>query len=169
MAKDAVHAMLGHLLDAFLLSAVPLATESERKRNSNPRKLYPADPGLIKAFDASGRTNQGHTLETVVLNELERRKAVVGYVKTTDGLEVDFLARYPGGREELLQVCADLSAPETLARELRAMTAAAKDYSRAARRLLVRDRSALDYAKDVPIEAQPVCEWLLADQAADQD
>jgi len=51
VAKDAVHAMLGHLLDAFLLSAVPLATDSARQRNSNPRRLYPADPGLIKAFD----------------------------------------------------------------------------------------------------------------------
>ena len=169
VAKDAVHAMLGHLLDAFLLSAVPLATDSERKRNSNPRKLYPADTGLIKAFDASGRTNQGHALETVVLNELERRKAEVGYVKTTDGLEVDFLARYPGAGEELLQVCADLSVPETRARELRAMTAAAKEHPRAARRLLVIDRDALAQVKASAIEAQPACEWLLADQAAQQD
>jgi uncharacterized protein len=55
-----VHAMLGHLLDAFLLSAVSLATASERQRNSNPRKIYPADPGFIKAFDTSGRANVGH-------------------------------------------------------------------------------------------------------------
>ena len=165
VAKDAVHAMLGYLQDAFLLSAVPLATDSERQRNSNPRKLYPADTGLIKAFDASGRTNQGHALETVVLNELERRKAEVGYVKTTDGLEVDFLARYPGGGEELLQVCADLSVADTRARELRAMTAAAKEHPRAARRLLVLDRDALAQVKEFAIEAQPVCEWLLADQA----
>ena len=140
VAKDAVHAMLGHLLDAFLLSAVPLATDSERRRNSNPRKLYPADPGLIKAFDASGRSNLGHALETAVLNELERRGAEVGYVKTGDGLEVDFLARRPGAGEELIQVCADLSSPETRARELRALTAAAKDHPRATRRLLVLDR-----------------------------
>ena len=102
VAKDAVHAMLGHLLDAFLLSAVPLATDSERQRNSNPRKLYPADLGLIKAFDASGRSKLGHALETAVLNELERRGAEVGYVKTGDGLEVDFLARRPSAREELI-------------------------------------------------------------------
>jgi predicted AAA+ superfamily ATPase len=63
VAKDAVHAMLGHLMDAFLLSAVPIATVSERQRNSNPRKPYPADPGLIKAFDASGRANLGHALD----------------------------------------------------------------------------------------------------------
>ena len=143
VAKDAVHAMLGHLLDAFLLSAVPLATDSERQRNSNPRKLYPADPGLIKAFDASGRANLGHALETVVLNELERRGAEVGYVKTGDGLEVDFLARHPAAGEELIQVCADLSVAETRARELRALTAAAKEHPRATRRLLVLDRDAL--------------------------
>ena len=169
VAKDAVHAMLGYLQDAFLLSAVPLATDSERQRNSNPRKLYPADTGLIKAFDASGRTNQGHALETVVLNELERRKVEVGYVRTTDGLEVDFLARYPGGEEELLQVCADLSAPETRVRELRAMTAAAKEYPRARQRLLVVNRDALVHMKGGGIEAQPVSEWLLADQTAPQD
>ena len=97
VAKDAVHAMLGHLLDAFLLSAVPLATDSERQRNSNPRKLYPADPGLIKAFDASGRSNLGHALETVVLNELERRGAEVGYVKTERRARGG-LPRPPSGR-----------------------------------------------------------------------
>lgn len=119
VAKDAVHAMLGHLLDAFLLSAVALATESERKRNSNPRKLYPADPGLIRAFDVSGRANQGHALETAVFNELERRKAEVGYVKTDGGLEVDFLARYPDAGAELIQVCVDPSVARTRAACLR--------------------------------------------------
>ena len=162
VAKDAVHAMLSYLLDAFLLSAVPLATDSERKRNSNPRKLYPADPGLIKAFDASGRANLGHALETVVLNELERRGAEVGYVKTSDGLEVDFLARHLAAGEELIQVCADLSAPETLSRELRALMAAEKEYPRAVRRLLVLDRDALARVSAPGVEAQPAYEWLLA-------
>ncbi len=55
VSKDSVHALLGHLTDAYLLQAVPLHTASERQRNSNPRKIYPADPGLIHAFDASGR------------------------------------------------------------------------------------------------------------------
>lgn len=76
--------MLGHLLDAFPISAAPLATDSERQRNSNPHKLSPADPGLIKAFDASDRSNLGHALETAVLNELERRGAEVGSIKTDE-------------------------------------------------------------------------------------
>lgn len=162
VAKDAVHAMLGHLTDAFLLTAVPLATDSERKRNSNPRKIYPADPGLVRAFDASGRTNLGHALETAVLNELERRGAVVGYVKTAAGLEVDFLARYPASGEELLQVCSDMSSEATRTREVRALEAAATEYPRAVRRLLVMDRDSVPRTETPGIRIQPAWEWLLA-------
>lgn len=166
VAKDAVHAMLGHLMDAFLIGAVPLATESERQRNSNPRKLYPADPGLIRAFDASGRSNLGHALETAVFNELERRGAEVGYVKTRGGLEVDFLVRYPGAGEDLIQVCTDLSSAETRARELRALAEAAREHQHAAQRLLVLDRDAVALARTAGVEAQPAYEWLLTRQAA---
>lgn len=163
VAKDAVHAMLGYLLDAFLLSAVPLATESERRRNSNPRKLYPVDPGLIRAYDTSGRSNLGHALETAVLNELERRKAEVGYVKTEEGFEVDFHVRHLVGGEELVQVCADLSAPETLDRELRALGQAAQTLPRATRRLLVLARDPAMPVEVSGVCVQPAYEWLLAE------
>ena len=160
VAKDAVHAMLAYLTDAFLISAVPLATESERKRNSNPRKIYPVDPGVIRAFDASGRANTGHALETAVLNELERRGAEVGYVKTAGGLEVDFHAWFPGRGEELIQVCADPSAEPTREREVRALAEAGREHPRARRRLLVRT---VDHVFDVPgVEVEPAWKWLLS-------
>lgn len=165
VARDAVHALLGHLVDAFLLSEVPLATDSERKRNSNPRKIYPADPAFIPAFDASGRGNVGHALETVVLNELERRRAEVAYVKTADGLEVDFLARHPADGEELIQVCADLSSAETRTRELRALATSAQEHPRAVRRLLVLDRDARIGSRVPGLEVLPAYEWLLAEPA----
>jgi len=162
VAKDAVHAMLGYLWDAFLLSAVPLATDSERQRNSNPRKIYPADTGLIRAFDPSGRANRGPALETAVLIELERRRADVGYIKNADASEVDFLARYPGAQEEIIQVCADLSDQATRARELGAFAGAAANHSRAIRRLLVLDRDAMAGAAPPGLEVQPAYEWMLA-------
>ena len=164
IAKDAVHAMLGHLIDAFLLSSVPLATASERRRNTNPKRLFPVDPGMIQAFDTSGRSNLGHALETVVLNELERRGAEVAYVKTPDGFEVDFLARFRAAGEELIQVTADLSSPTTLERELRALEKAALEHPRARRRLLVMHRESLSGAATPGVEVQPVYEWLLQDE-----
>jgi predicted AAA+ superfamily ATPase len=142
---------------------VPLATDSERRRHSNPRKLYPADPGLIRAFDASGRSNLGHALETVVLTKLERRHADAGYVKTHDGFEVDFLASDPASGRELIQVVADVSSPDTIARELRGLASAAAEHPRAHKRLLVLDRDAATRVKATAVEVQPAYEWLLGE------
>ena len=142
---------------------LPPGHESERQRNSNPRKRYPADPGLIKAFDASGRANLGHALETSVLNELDRRGAEIGYVKTADGGEVDFLSRHPGAGEELIQVCADPSSPEILARELDALSTAATEHPDGRSRLLVLDRDAAARVRAPGVEVLPAYEWLLAE------
>ena len=162
IGKDTVHSMLGHLIDAFLISTVSIATESERQRNSNPRKIYPADPGLIAAFAASGRPHTGHALETIVFHELDRRDAEISYVKCGGDLEVDFLAHYPDGHAELIQVCADLSDPATRERELRAMQAAASLHPQATRRLLVLNRDAMAGAKAPPgLVIEPASDWLL--------
>ena len=161
IGKETVHDMMSHLIDAFLVSAVPIATESERQRNSNPRKIYPADPGMILAFDSSRRSNIGHALETSVFHELERRKAEIGYVRCGVDLEVDFLARYPAGGEELIQVCADLGAPKTRDRELRALATAAARYPNATCRLLVLNRNAAAGTSAQGIIIESAADWML--------
>ena len=128
VAKDTLHAYFGHLEDAFLIRTLPIAADSERRRMVNPRKVYPVDPGLIPVFDRAGRANEGHALETVVALELERRGAEAAYVRTREGFEVDFLARFPDGGEQLIQVCADLDAAGTRDREIRGLLAAAGEH-----------------------------------------
>lgn len=128
VAKDTLHAYLGHIEDAFLVRTLCVATESERRRMVNPRKAYPVDTALIPIFHRSRRANTGHALETCVLLELERRGAETAYVRTPGGFEVDFLARYPEGHEELIQVCASLDSPGTQDREVRALLDAAREY-----------------------------------------
>jgi predicted AAA+ superfamily ATPase len=162
VAKDTVHALLDHLIDAFVIAAIPVATESERRRNTNPRKVYPADPGLIDAFDASGRPNTGHALETAVYNELARRRAEVAYVKSADGLEVDFLARHPDGRQELIQVCADIADPSTWERETRALDAARDEHPRAERTVIVLDSVATRAFAHPKTRVVAAHQWLLA-------
>jgi len=161
IGREAVQDLFDHLVDAFLVSAIPVATESERRRNTNPRKVHPVDPGLIKAFDASARAQTGHALETAVFDELERRRLDVAYVRTEEGFEVDFLARAPDGDAELIQVCADLSAAGTLERESRALESASKEHPDAERRVLVLDRDGVVSAHAAGIVAVPAYEWLL--------
>lgn len=160
IAKDTLHSYLGHLEDAFLVRTVSIATDSERRRMVNPRKAYPIDPGLIPIFDHSGKANLGHALETCVLLELDRRGADVSYVHTSAGREVDFLARYPTGREELIQVCASLDDPTTREREMQALIEAAPDYPAATRSLIALDIPA---AIDIPpgITLHRAVDWML--------
>jgi hypothetical protein len=49
-------------------------------------------------------------------------------MRTADGFEVDFLARYPAGEEELNQVCSDLEEANTKVRELRALIAVGGEH-----------------------------------------
>jgi predicted AAA+ superfamily ATPase len=162
VAKDTVHALLDYLMDAFLIGSVPVATESERRRNTNPRKVYPADPGLIDAFDASSRPNTGHALETAVYNELSRRGADVAYVKTKDGFEVDFLARHADGRQELIQVCADASDASTWQREVRALDSAHSEHPRAERTVILLDLVSTRAVRHPHTRILPAHQWLLA-------
>ena len=164
VSKDSVHALLGHLVDTYLLQMVPLHTTSERQRNSNPRKIYPADPGLIHAFDASGRANTGRALKTAVFNELQRRGADAAYVKTPEGFEVDFLAAHRDGRRELLQVCADPSTPDARERELRALGDAEKTLSKVPATLLVLTQEQVIALSGSGLRVVPAYEWMLAEQ-----
>jgi len=163
VSKDSVHMLLAHLIDSYLLSTVPLHTTSERQRNSNPRKVYPADPGLIQAFDTSGRTNVGHALETAVFNELERRGADVSYVKTVEGFEVDFHVRHRTGTRELLQVCADPAAEEAREREARALDSASRSAPKASAALLVLTQEQALAVAGGTFRTRPAYEWILGE------
>lgn len=164
VSKDALHAMLSHLEDAFLIRLVPLHTSSERQRQSNPRKAYPVDPGLITAFDRSGRPNTGHALETTVLVELERRHCECAYVRTKEGYEVDFLATPRTGRPVLIQACADVSDAEACAREFRALSAAMSEHKKLPGLLLTASSTGLSRAQaEAPagVTVRPAWEWML--------
>jgi predicted AAA+ superfamily ATPase len=161
VARDHLYAFLSHLEDAFLVQTIPVATDSEKRRQVNPRKAYPGDTALIPVFDRSGKANPGHTLETAVFIELQRRRAEVAYVKTAKGFEVDFLAHLADGTEELIQVCAAVDDPATLTREVRALQDATTEHPRA-RQLILTLESRLPFpAVPSPIQILPAWQWML--------
>ena len=167
VGKDTLHTLLGHLEDTFLVRVIALHTASERQRMVHPRKVYPVDPGLIPVYDRTGRLNLGHALETTVLVELERRGCEVSYVRTSEGFEVDFLARSPEGHWTLAQVCADLSDAGTRERELRSLLAAAAEYPDAKPLLITLNAIPPQPALPAPLRWQPAAAWLLDEIGAD--
>ena len=167
VGKDTLHAYLAHLEDAFLIRTISLHTASERQRMVNPRKAYPVDPGLIPVYERTGRPNWGHALETVAFLELERLGFDLAYVRTTEGLEVDFLASRPGEAPLLVQVCADVDDPETYEREVRSLAAAAKEHRRARPLLVTLESTPPRQGLPPPLEWKCAAEWLLGGTGVD--
>lgn len=161
VGRETLYELLDHLEDAFMLQAVPIATDSEKRKQVNPRKVYPVDHGLTPVFDRSQKANTGHSLEVAVHNELLRRGAEVAYVKTKNGYEVDFLSRNPDGGESLIQVCASIDDSETLAREVRALQDAAVEHQ-GGRLLLLTAASRLPFPEvPEPIQVLSAWQWIL--------
>ena len=161
IAKDSLHQLLAHLEDAFVIQTLRLASDSLRRQQVNPRKVYPADTALSYLY--SGKVNWGHALETVVFHQLQRQGAELGYVRTAKGFEVDFYSRDPQGKTALIQVCTELGNSKVLMREVRALQDAALLYPEA-ELLLIGFNAPVDMALPDVITFIPAIEWLLEEK-----
>jgi predicted AAA+ superfamily ATPase len=97
----------------------------------------------------------------LVYLRLRRQKADIAYVKTAKGFEVDFLARYIEGRQELIQVCFDIGDAETREREVRALLAASTEHPQASLLLLTAHHSLPEIDLPASIRIIPAGEWML--------
>lgn len=124
VSKMTIHDYLGYIEDAYLVFAVPLYSKSIRKTQTNPRKIYTIDTGLINAYTSQSSENFVHLFENLVYIELRRRGHEVYYYLTKDRYEVDFLTKDHNNQLHLYQVVWDTNHPDTMQRELRALKAA---------------------------------------------
>jgi len=161
VAKTTLHEYLDYLQDAFLLRTIHIHTRSERKRMVNPIKPYVIDTGLAAAFSLMPEPEIGHLLENCILLELHRRAARVTYLITDSGFEVDFVAQYPDGSVEVIQVSSDLSDPLTRQREYRALSDISSTWPNA--HFLIINLSDEDTVnlEDLTIRITPAWKWLL--------
>lgn len=65
--------------DVLLLHVIERHNASLHKQNTNPRKIYAIDNGLINAMVAGRNKNEGRFLENLLLLELRRRYADLYY------------------------------------------------------------------------------------------
>lgn len=155
-----------YLQDAYLFFGVDSFSFKHKERVRRPRKMYGIDPGLIRAVSGT-MENRGLMLENVVFVELLRRGRTIKYYADVQGkYEVDFVVGRDNAPEEttLIQVCTDLSKPQTRERELRGLAQAAKAFHDLPdERLLVltlNDREPKEFGGHL-IKCKPVWEWML--------
>lgn len=161
VGQEALFDMMGFLEDAFMIRPVSMYADSESKRNRNPRKVYPIDPGLISVYERAGRENHGRRLENAVLLELQRRGYHASWARADKDLEVDFLAEHPVAEPLLMQVALDVSSESTLDREVRALEAAARIHPDAMPLLITLDFTPPARPLPAHLRWQSATEWLL--------
>jgi uncharacterized protein len=127
VGKDTLYAYLGYLEDAFLIFCVPIFTESLRLKQTNPKKIYAIDNGLILANTFNLSENLGKLLENQVYLDLRREGKTIFYYHTTQGYEIDFITQDASGKYEMIQVAWDLNDPDTFERETRALEKAQQE------------------------------------------
>lgn len=127
--KDCLYDYTQHIEDAFLAFSVPLYSESIRKVQVNPKKIYAIDTGLIRAMTLDHTKDLGRLFENLIYLDLRRQGLIIHYYLTKERYEVDFLVQTRQGKRELIQVTWDMVDHETKIREERALAAAINELN----------------------------------------
>ena len=127
VSKTTIHDYLSYLEDVFLIFTVPLFSDSVRKTQTNPRKIYAIDSGLANAYIFNRDKNIGHWFENLIYLDLRRAGYKIYYYLTKDRYEIDFLTIDFLGKFSLIQVAWDVKDHETMQREQRALRCAEEE------------------------------------------
>lgn len=127
IGKDLLYEYLDYIEDAYLAFSVPLYDLSIRKVQTNPKKIYAVDPGMVRSVTLNYDQNLGRLFENIVYLDLRRQGYRVNYYLTAERYEIDFLAESGRGEKKFFQVAWDITDPKTLEREQRALEAGMKE------------------------------------------
>jgi predicted AAA+ superfamily ATPase len=123
-----------HLEDAYLTAFMPRFSHSARVRSVNPKKIYVADPGLVKVASLSFSDDRGRMLENAVYWQL-RRQGMEPFYFNEKNAECNFVTMRSGNKPLLMQVCHELT-PANRQREQRGLSAA-MDFFQAEEGLII--------------------------------
>ncbi len=127
IGKDILYEFADHIEDAYLAFSIGIYDKSIRKVQTNPKKIYAIDPGLVRAITLDIDSNRGKLFENVIFLDLKRLDCKISYYLTSDRYEVDFLIQTPDGKKKLLQIVWDQGDAKTYMREQRALEIAMKE------------------------------------------
>ena len=127
IGKDLLYEYVDYMEDAFLAFSVAVYDKSVRKAQTNPKKLYAIDPGLVRAVTLDYESDLGRLFENIVFLDLKRLGCSINYYLTAERYEIDFLVQTSRGHKKFFQVAWDTQDLQTLEREERALQAGMKE------------------------------------------
>lgn len=126
-SKDSLYEYASYIEDIYLCFFVSLYDKSLRKTESNPKKIYAIDTGMIRALTLDYENDLGRLFENIIYLELRRLGCHVNYYLTSERYEIDFIVKTPQGHKKFFQVVWDMKNPKTCHREQRALEAGIKE------------------------------------------
>lgn len=155
-----------YLHAAFLNYFVNRFSWKTKEQEKSFKKAYCVDTGLATAVGFFPDKNIGFLAENTVFVELLRRgykKDEVYYWKGSNKKEVDFVLKRDS-KLELIQVCLDVSRPETKDREIKALLSAMDELNLSAGSILTRDYKNEEIFSGKTVQFVSIEDWLLARQ-----
>ncbi|WP_291323673.1 ATP-binding protein [Desulfonatronospira sp.] len=123
VGKNTLYDFLDYAQTVFLVRTLYPYDRSLAARELGEKKVYAIDTGLYDAVEYRFSEDTGKSLENAVFLELWRTGTELFFYRG-DNLECDFLRMERGRAVEAIQVCFDLSDPETRHREVKGLMAA---------------------------------------------
>jgi predicted AAA+ superfamily ATPase len=162
-SRDALREYIAWAEDSWLLFTVPIHAASHKVQERNYRKVYAIDWALAIRNSLVWDGSYSQALENLVYLHLRRNHSRVRYYLTRSRRqEVDFLVSDDRGTPFLaVQVCQDISHPDTLRRELGPLVATARFFGTRENLIVCRGTPQTFETDGVTVHAVPVWDWLL--------
>ncbi len=162
-SRDSVRDYLRWAEDAWLMCTVPIYSHSQKDQERNYKKVYCIDWALAVRNSNVWDGSFARALENLVYLHLRRSyDRLYYYLTRSKRREVDFIAVDNRGNPALaVQVCSDLSAPETVEREVAPLAATARYFGIPEAIVVTRNEERVLEYDGTQIAAIPAWKWLL--------
>lgn len=162
-SRDAVRDYVSWAEDAWLLFIVPLHSDSLKEQERNYRKVYSIDWAMAVRNSLAWDGSLSRCLENMVFLHLHREHARVRYYLTrSKRQEVDFLVSDDRGKPATaVQVCMDVTLPETLRREIEPLVATARYFGIRENLVITRNQERRIEIDGVTVHVVPAWRWML--------
>lgn len=127
IGKSTLQKYISYIENSYFAFSLPIFSYKIKDQIQYPKKVYFIDNVFINSISTKFLNNFARLYENIVAIELKRRKRECYYWKNREKEEVDFIIKDDIRISQLIQVCYDITDPDTKKREIRALLRASKD------------------------------------------
>jgi len=158
---------LSYLEEAYLIFLLSRFSYKPVEVEKSEKKVYAIDTRVINNISLKFTGDYGHVYENLAAIELFRKRSLnpdieIFYWKNAQHEEVDFVLKQGLRVRQLIQVCYDISDPDTKKRELRALLKASRELKCKNLLIITEDQEGTERLKGKTIKYIPLWKWLLA-------